>query len=249
MTGERQGEGFGQSYDEGGICGLAPPAARFQAPAVTPAGAQLLANAGAGAGATPPDNIYVELMQPQAAVSWPRCVTLRTVDGYPFDVRIEWTNGQGAWVGPLTVTAPAGACKVYLDATAMRVSAAAWENNASRIQGGVSNREGDNSDPRRVLAVRNIPTGQPPANELQLLNQVPRFAEKMSCICSDPAQLANIQIEFRTPAGVVVAAFPANLQQIPVPPVFAGGAAGGIFAVNNNPNIVVALYVSFHLSW
>lgn len=236
---------FGETPSSGGRCGNVPEGAAFgvyTGSVLLPAFGPLVAGI-----STPAVLVDTQVNPESRGVEWPRCITARTTDGRPFDLEVTWAQGGLGQMGPMVLTAPSGFLRLFLPATSLRLRAAAWDNVASMLTIGISDRDGQNQDPRRVIGYRQIPGG--PGALVQLDTRIPAFARSVECVCSNTAQLANILVIIGVAGGVDVVTFPGNAGPVPIPPVPMGAAGVGVWVQNNNAAAVGSLYLSYALEW
>ena len=226
---------FGEMPYQGGLSASVPESAQFP---VRSGNAPVAANPGF---VHPPNNLYTEACHPEANTYWTRCITARSQSGSPFDLRVEWTGGEIAMGGLVTVTASGGSTRVYVEATSIVISAATWNNAADTIYVGVSDRAGGNEGSlHRVQRAINVAGGGAATN----MGAVPPYAKDVQVLTDTPAQLAGTHIRFLGPGGVTVAEFSAALGRQPVPP-----SVGGVQIVNTNPGAVNSAILDYGLDF
>jgi hypothetical protein len=193
---------------------------------------------------TPVVATMTELLNTEAALTFPRIVTMRSPAAIPFDARIEWTAGGGR-AGDVITTGAGGTLQFFCVAKTIRVSAASWGHGG--LSGPVQNDivqvaiedglYGQTQDLHRIEmgfllapgAVQDFP--------------VPPYARSVTVASGDPAARPNILVALRSANNALMAAFNASDGAVPV------GAAETIRITNNDAVQLANFMLDFDLGY
>lgn len=169
---------------------LCPPQAAF--PVSSNAGVVIAARASEGT--TPTDADFVEVLNPQASVAWPRMITIISREGYAFDAKIKYSVGRGVG-GTFVVTSQGGIVRVQVLATSLVISVANWTAAANTIDTSVECQEVVSRLLQHRIVRGAIAVGS------NVTFTVPAYASTVRCSCDDNDRLGSLILGFFDQAG------------------------------------------------
>ena len=180
---------------------------------------------------------YVNFINTEAMLAYPRVVNVWTEDASPFDVKIEWTSGGGNG-GRVITTGSGGGLQFFCIAKALRIDIANWVNAPLPISLSVEDGLHDSTqDLHRIERQFTLAAG---ANRTF---PIPSYARSLTVASNNPAQRPNILVQLDDSTPVAIAAFNADDGHIAV------GNASTITLVNNDAAALASYMLDFALGY
>lgn len=181
---------------------------------------------------------FIEFINTEAQLAFPRIVNIWSEAQRAFDARIDWTAGGGKG-GRIIASAGGGGIQVCVVAKTIRVTLANWLNVVDPLVT-VSIEDGTGDSPQELWRVeRGLALASAGAIEFN----VPPYAREVMVASDLPAQRPNIVVGLVDNAPALMSAYDANDGPIPV------SAASRIRITNNDPAPLASFTLHYRLGY
>lgn len=145
---------------------------------------------------------YVQLGAPTAQMPWLRTITIWSLDGLPFNVRLSWRSGMGD-SGHIFMTSQGGRIRTVLVCTGLAIEAANWSASANRVLYTIED-EGYQPEAHLNRFVDRVATIADGASSTFV---VPPYARNVSLTIGSNLGAGTVRLTFRNSSGTTLAIY------------------------------------------